>query len=295
MLALAAWLALLAPVVGGSPVSANQFPDVVLVAGWSGVCSGVLVAPDVVLTAGHCSEIDAQAVLVGSVDYAVPTGRLIAIAKVIAYPDWQHAFDVAVVVLAEPVVDVTPRAIADDCTPANAGELRVVGFGLDDPGGSGASTALESALVTIDDATCTTDPACRSAIAPDAELVAGGNGATACFGDSGGPLLAPAAASGAPAVLVGVVSRSTGEAATPCESPSVYVRADVVAPWIEATTDRTLARAPCAPDGATALDAATPADGCAATRGGSPLAAGWLALAFGLSVTRRRRSAGRRA
>ncbi len=195
MLALVAWLALLAPVVGGSPVSAYQFPDVVLVAGWTGMCSGVLVAPDVVLTAGHCSEIDPQAVLVGSIDYGVPNGRLISIAKLIAYPDWQHAFDVAVVVLAEPVANVAPRAIGDDCVVVDGSELRVVGFGLTDPGGSAASTALESALVAVDDAACTLDPACRSAIAPDAELVAGGSGATACFGDSGGPLLAPAAAS----------------------------------------------------------------------------------------------------
>src|ERR1700733_2100672 len=179
MLALVAWLALLAPVVGGSPVSANEFPDVVLVAGWTGTCSGVLVAPDVVLTAGHCSEIDPQAVLVGSIDYGVPNGRLIPIAKLIACPDWQHAFDVAVVVLAEPVADVEPRAIGDDCIAGNGSELRVVGFGLTDPGGSAASTALESALVSVDDAACTIDPACRSAIAPDAELVAGGSGATA--------------------------------------------------------------------------------------------------------------------
>jgi secreted trypsin-like serine protease len=289
MLALVACLAVLAPVVGGSPVSANQFPDVVLVAGWTGMCSGVLVAPDVVLTAGHCSEIDPQAVLVGSIDYAVPNGRLLSIATLIAYPDWQHTFDVAVIVLAEPVVDVVPRAIGDDCVAADGDDLRVVGFGLVAPGGSGASTALESALVAVDDATCTTDPACRSAIAPDAELVAGGSGATACFGDSGGPLLAPAAANGAPAVLVGVVSRATGEAATPCESPSVYVRADAVAPWIEATTGRSLARAPCEPARAAGLDAAAPTDGCAATRGATPII---VVLA---AAARRRRSARRRA
>jgi uncharacterized protein (TIGR03382 family) len=292
MLALVAWLALLAPVVGGSPVSANEFPDVVLVAGWTGTCSGVLVAPDVVLTAGHCSEIDPQAVLVGSIDYAVPNGRLFAIAKLVAYPDWQHSFDVAVVVLAEPVADVVPRALDDDCAPTDGSDLRVVGFGLVDPGGSGASTALESALVAVDDATCTTDPACRSALAPDAELVAGGSGATACFGDSGGPLLAPAAASGAPAVLVGVVSRATGEGATSCESPSVYVRADAVAPWIEAVTGRSLARAPCEPAPGTALDAATPADGCSATHNVSPIL---VVVVLGVSAARGRRSVRRRA
>jgi MYXO-CTERM domain-containing protein len=284
--ALVAWLALLAPVVGGAPVTAGEFPDVVLVAGWTGVCSGVVVAPNLVLTAGHCSEIDPQGVLVGSVDYSVPDGRWIAIEKLVAYPDWQHSFDVAVIVLAEAVTGVAPRAIGDGCAIRDGNELRVVGFGLVDPGGSNASTALESATIRVDDAACTADPACRTAIAPDAELVAGGSAATACFGDSGGPLLADGATD---AVLLGVVSRATGEATAPCRGASVYVRADVVAPWIEATTGRSVARAPCAP---TALDAAAPADGCAATPTGSPWSP-WLAvLAFAVF---RRRSIRRRA
>jgi trypsin len=249
-------LALLAPVVGGSAVSPGDFPDVVLVAGWTGMCSGTLIAPDVVLTAGHCAEIDPKAVLVGSVDYGVPGGQLVAIASVTAYPDWQHAYDVAVITLAEPIAGVVPRAIAMSCELP--GELRVIGFGLRDPGGSGASSALATAMVRIDDPECTSDPACDPAIAPGGELVAGGAGATACFGDSGGPLLAGGA-------LVGVVSRATGEASTPCGGPAVYERADRVVGWIEQTTGRAVARTPCA------FDAPPLPDGCAVCPGASPL------------------------
>ncbi|HEY1816340.1 MAG TPA: trypsin-like serine protease [Kofleriaceae bacterium] len=58
---IASLVASLARVVGGSAVAPGEFPDVVLVAGWTGLCSGTLIAPDVVLTAGHCTEIDPQA------------------------------------------------------------------------------------------------------------------------------------------------------------------------------------------------------------------------------------------
>ncbi len=271
-----ALLAVLAPVVGGSPVGPDEFPDVVLVAGWTGLCSGTVIAPDVVLTAGHCAAIDPQAVLVHSIDYGIPGGELVPIASVIAYPDWQHAYDVAVVVLSEPIANVTPREIAAGCAPDDGDAFRVVGFGLTDPGGSDASTELETALVPIDDADCTRDPACRAPIAPDGEIIAGGDGTAACFGDSGGPLLVPAA-SGRDALL-GVVSRATGEALVPCGGAAVYERADAIVPWIEQATGRAIGRAACH------LDAPRASDGCAV----SPGAGVFIALA---PMLRRRRHA----
>ncbi|HEY3806072.1 MAG TPA: trypsin-like serine protease [Kofleriaceae bacterium] len=289
MLALVSIVASLARVVGGSAVAPGEFPDVVLVAGWTGLCSGTLIAPDVVLTAGHCTEIDPQAVLVGSVDYGAPAGDLVPIASVTAYPDWQHAFDVAVVVLAKPVEAVAPRPIASGCGPHDGDDARVIGFGLDDPGGSGASTALETAIVAIDDAECTTDPACRAALAPGGELVAGGRGVAACYGDSGGPLLADTADGGE--ALFGVVSRATdGSAGAPCSGATVYERADgdAIVAWIEATTGRTVARAPCA----TALDADAPGGGCAVcSESGLVGAAVPLVTVMLAGVLRRRRRA----
>jgi hypothetical protein len=289
LLALASWIASLSHVVGGSAVAPGEFPDVVLVAGWTGLCSGTLIAPDVVLTAGHCTEIEPQAVLVGSVDYGAPAGELVPIASVTAYPDWQQSFDLAVVVLDAPVEGIAPRPVASSCTPHDGDDARVIGFGLDDPGGSGASTALETAIVAIDDAGCTQDPACRAQLAPGGELVAGGRGVAACYGDSGGPLLAGTDDGGE--ALLAVVSRATdGTAGEPCGGATVYERADAdaIVTWIEATTGRAIARVACA----TALDAETPAGGCAVCAptglvgAALPLATAMLARAF-----RRRRRA----
>src|SRR5512138_3522047 len=45
-----------APIVGGSEVPAGKWPDAVAVLGAQGSCTGTLIAPTVVLTAGHCAE-----------------------------------------------------------------------------------------------------------------------------------------------------------------------------------------------------------------------------------------------
>ena len=63
---------LIAPVTGGMPVPPGKWPDAVAVVGRGGVCSGVVVAPDVVLTAGHCAEIAPDAIVLGD-DYATGT------------------------------------------------------------------------------------------------------------------------------------------------------------------------------------------------------------------------------
>ena len=59
-----------AQVVGGTPVAPGTWPDAVAVIGATGTCSGTLVAPDVVLTAGHCADIDPQRIVAGTV-YAI--------------------------------------------------------------------------------------------------------------------------------------------------------------------------------------------------------------------------------
>jgi len=280
------------PVVGGTPVPAGKWPDVALVVAHDALCTGTLIAPDVVLTAGHCIGIDPVEVVLDTVDFGEPGGEAIKVKSATAYPDWQHSFDVGVLVL-DHAAREKPRAIAAACTAkehvAVGDPVHIVGFGLTAASGKGMNTQLHEADLAITDATCAQDPACQPSIAPGGEIVAGGGGTDSCFGDSGGPLYVTAA--GSPA-LIAVVSRGLAETGTPCGHGGVYVRADRVVSWIEKVTGRTIARAKCdrpADDDGTADASAS--GGCSTTSGaiGGGLVACVIAALWILTAPRRSR------
>ena len=279
------------PVVGGTPVTAGAYPDVVLVVAPMALCSGTLIAPDVVLTAGHCIGIHPTEVVIGSVDYAKPGGEAIAVKSATAYPDWEHQYDVGVLVL-DHASKAKPRLIASACTATehldHGAKVELVGFGLTTKAGTGMNSRLNKAELVVDDATCTTDPACAPAIAPGGEFTAGGDGTDSCFGDSGGPLYIDSTHG---AVQIGVVSRGVGTTGDPCGGGGVYIRADKVVPWIEKTTGRTIGRASCdnAADGEGDGSAATtPEAGGGCSTGGGALGIGLAAIIAALCLARRR-------
>jgi len=260
------------PVVGGTTVPAGAFPDVVLVVAPMALCSGTLIAPDVVLTAGHCIDTNPKEVLIGSVDYNQPDGEVIPVKSATAYPSWQTQFDVGVLVL-DHASKAKPRPIAAACTAMDlkaGAKVTLVGFGLTTAAGTGDNSKLHEVALTVTDPSCADDPSCAAAVAPNAEFIAGGAGKDSCFGDSGGPIYIDNA-------LIGVVSRGIGTSAKPCGGGGVYIRADRVVAWIERTTGRTVSRSTCdAPaDGLGSDDSLDPdAGGCSTTTG----VAGWLAL-----------------
>ena len=259
-----------APVVGGTAVPAGEWPDTVAVLASNAMCSGTLIAPDVVLTAGHCIDTHPKVVVVGSVDLAKPGGTAIAVKSATAYPRWQSSYDVGVLVLEHPA-PAHPRAIASRCSikeHLTAGEkVHVVGFGLTTLSGEGTNTRLHEAMIPVLDASCTQDSACQPSVAPGGEFTAGGSGVDACFGDSGGPIYMDTKGG---AALVGVVSRGEALIGEPCGGGGVYVRADAVASWIEKTTGRKLMRSTCDEpaddDGSDAADEMTDGGGCSAGR-----------------------------
>src|SRR5436853_7921248 len=58
-----------APVIGGTAAPPGKWPDAVGVLGAQGACTGTLIAPDVVITAGHCAEVNPTQVIANSTDY----------------------------------------------------------------------------------------------------------------------------------------------------------------------------------------------------------------------------------
>jgi secreted trypsin-like serine protease len=280
------------PVIGGTSVAPGVWPDVVAVIGTSGSCTGTLIAPDVVLTAGHCVEIEPKLVITNTVDYATTAGDRVPVKWARAYPDWEHRYDVAVLVL-DHVAKPKPRPIATACL-ANAylgarRQVEVVGFGLTSPSATDDNTTLRRAELPVLDPQCGLDPSCERSVIPNGEFTAGGRGSDSCFGDSGGPAML--ATRHGPA-LVGVVSRGLALPGAPCGNGGVYVRADKVVSWVQSVTGRRLDRAACEGQGDDPETEETEGDeggGCSAG-GGVDVGLGVL-LAAGVWRRRRRTSA----
>jgi endonuclease G len=231
-----------APVIGGDDAKAGKWPDVAAILfpsldGDEALCTGTLVAPTVVLTAGHCYDpLDLpDNVLIGTSSLARPgDGETIAIERGSAFPDAINTEDVAVLVLARPS-SRAPRRIATGWASldiVNGARVSLVGFGAINADGDQFVQELQEASSTITDFDCSTSDGCNAAAQPAGELGAGGMGIDTCPGDSGGPLYLVTSYG---AFLAGVTSRSYAHPSVACSDGGIYVRPDKLVDWIEAT------------------------------------------------------------
>jgi MYXO-CTERM domain-containing protein len=287
-------------IVGGNDVPDGKWPDTVAVLGAHGSCSGTLIAPDIVLTAGHCADIEPTTVVANTTDYSASGGTRVGVLRTVAYPDWETTYDVSVVVLAQPITTVTPRRLGTSCTFSQFTpntSVRLVGFGSTSMDGKTINTHLKEAMTQVIDPTCADGRGCNEIVAPGGEFVAGGTGtADSCFGDSGGPVYLETVRG---PMVVGAVSRGVDDAATACGGGGIYVRTDKIVDWIEETAGKSIEKDDCVnPDGTDepSLDGADADDsaelgGCSTGPGGG---SGLLALAVIGLLVRRRVSVARR-
>jgi hypothetical protein len=237
-------------VVGGTVDTANRFANVgglqLRAEGeWFDFCSGTLVAPDIVLTAAHCTDFftagvgeeglgpddwrvsfdpdpDEDSVYYGADHFVVHPDWLAnqAVPRGInSAPTWlQPGFeDVALVYLDRPVVGVTPATVADagylDGLDLTDETFTVVGYGTNDfVRGSAASAKpvfLYDGMRRYRDVSVVT----TRGIHPDRHIMVT---AAACFGDSGGPVFHGD-------ILVAVV---TWGMSLRCSGPSLMYRLD---------------------------------------------------------------------
>jgi len=212
LLAAAALLLVAAPaqaVVGGKRVAVGEVP---WFANLDGSCGGTLVAPDRVVTAGHC-------VIGVSLDELDPiriAGQRRKAIHFALHPDWRRVNggnlldDVAVIQLDAPVTTVAPVPLGPDPAPPR---VTVLGRGASTHSGRRGGSLREAPLRTVGDRACARQ--WRRARGNDGERYSAArmvcsldvNGrrplSSACFGDSGGPLFGGTHA--AP-VLYGIVS-----------------------------------------------------------------------------------------
>ncbi len=236
---LSASLGLAAPagaVVGGHPASPGTFPYVanVFIAGSFG-CTGTLIAPDWVVTAGHCGSLTGsltEGVLPTPVSYPLSQYQ-VRLGSV--YADGRggenHAVSQAVVDSGYVVTNgsgndvtllqltvpsrVTPMHIAPELPQLwRAGVLATIaGFGTTSETATSSPDRMQYAQVPIQ-----SDAACAQAYPsglgggsfdPSTEICAGypQGGTDTCQGDSGGPLLVPV---GGQPLLAGATSFGNG-------------------------------------------------------------------------------------
>ena len=226
-------------VVGGAQAPLGKWDDAAAIyIGDSVSCTGVLIAPDVVLTAGHCIG-GIHRVKVAANDI-FGDGEAIDVRSEHRFPRQQGRLDIGVLVLEREAT--TPwRLLARGCVLRNylkdQAPVSIVGYGAIDIYGNSYSTELREAKTFVTDPDCTRGRGCRRG-----ELGAGGNGIDACFGDSGGPLYLHTEVGD---YVVGLTSRSFSDVSVPCAEGGIYTRPDAAIEWIENVIGKSLPEATC--------------------------------------------------
>lgn len=172
-------------IYGGEPVEPGAWPAVVAVR-TAKLCTGTLVAPDLVLTAAHCFD----PAPVGAVE--IYFGDSLSNATVVSSTQWgshpdfclpadcsEDLHDFAWVklpapVAIDPIVPITNQAEFDAAMQVGT-ELTFVGFGEDEEQITGIKREVMSSLTAFNES--------------GREFRAGSDGNDTCLGDSGGPAM----------------------------------------------------------------------------------------------------------
>lgn len=233
-------------IVGGERVPEGGFRECVAIGGpgnW--FCTGVLVGTNVVLTAAHCVGPEMTHIFIGRnvshADFPVEGAEALVyrIRKVVrheqyhpnAAPGLPHN-DIAVLFLDRDVTQVAPVKLADVAEDPDS--VQCVGFGTTNFAGTfgfGVKRQVSVPVVSFQRTGATAPDELRRDYDAEFEFVAGIKDKDTCRGDSGGP--AYLIAQDNARTVLGLTSRSTGDAARVCGDLGVYVKAPSYRSWIE--------------------------------------------------------------
>jgi secreted trypsin-like serine protease len=185
--ALAVFSAPAGAMVGGAQMAEQSIAQhVVLILGAHSLCTGVAVAPDLVLTAAHCVLEN------GKYQLVVFEGRrpsVKEVTRVVPHPQYSPrddmAPDLAVVKLATALPpNLAPAAFSERRAPPSVGErFLVAGFGVAIPGERRTAGKLRAATLVVTDR-----PSSQQISLTDPKKLGESAGLGVCNGDSGGPV-----------------------------------------------------------------------------------------------------------
>ncbi len=243
-----------AAIIGGTTAPDGTWPWVAYIQAQTGsdgsgfACTGTVVSPNVILTAGHCAVDEGTGVTVPAADYTVVTGahnlndisggQVLSVSRVLPAPTFNLSTlhdDASLLVLSSPTsAPAIPLAgSADSALTATGTSVAIAGWGLTNGNDQTSAPAqLQQASTAIaTDRTCTRPYGSGY----DATTMVCGSDPTSprhvstCNGDSGGPLLArDSSGTWTEAGLT-----SWGAAGCSPSSPSVFTRISHVSTWIQ--------------------------------------------------------------
>lgn len=236
-----------AAIIGGAAAQAGSFPSLAYVIDIKGAyayqCSGTVVAPSLVLTAGHCAENtktgarfkpSGYRVVTGAIDPLAPGATVSRVLGVIVYPGFARKLDegdAALLVLANPVA-APPIALAtaSQMKRLKAGlEATMAGWGLTSFTQRLPTETLQSADTVVQGRRwCALNAPPFSAKGEICGIAPPSYATGACSGDSGGPLLAQLP--GGSPIQIGIAVHVYGQCST--RRPSVFVKVSAIAAWI---------------------------------------------------------------
>jgi trypsin len=235
-------------VVGGHDAAPGEYPAVAEITFGPFLCTGTLITPNWVLSAGHCGSVTGAVVAtpaswppqlievrVGGVTQT--DGEHRSVSRVVMHPNYllTSGYDISLLQLSQSsTMAPTQVAGAGERSTWSAGALEtIVGWGATSEGGD-LPDNLQEARVPI-----TTDAYCAGAYSdfdPRTMVCAGfpQGGVDTCQGDSGGPMFGRTSAG---ALLV-VGTTSFGEGCARPGKPGVYARVadETLRPWIAQNT-----------------------------------------------------------
>jgi hypothetical protein len=201
------------PIVGGTDDAGD--PSVILVSIAGGQCSGVAIAPRVVLTAAHCALPGVALSQPGTVDFGAVTPSRATASIIDIWIDREYAGDVDHDLAALRLDRDAPATIALGPGASVGDTVRLVGYGATAPLSASTRGTRHTVTATVSAVT-------------SRHVIAGTAGATTCIGDSGGAVIG---SGGSVQAIISAGGDACDQPVQAVDPRSVAKLAEVIAAW----------------------------------------------------------------